>query len=241
MFLRCTCLALLFAALLSPALAQEQKTDSPPKLKIVLVGDSTVTDKAGWGAAFAKLLRPSAECVNHARGGASSKSYYDSKLWKRALEQKPDYVLIQFGHNDQPGKGPERETNPENTYREYLHKYIAEARAAGAKPILVTSLVRRTFTADGKINSSLAPYAKAMKAVAAETKTPLVDLHERSKELAERIGAEKSQAFGPPHPTQAGKFDGTHLNEQGAAQVAPLVVAELRKADASLAPYLQSE
>ncbi len=213
------------------------------KVRIVLVGDSTVTDKAGWGAAFAKLLTNDAECINQARGGASSKSYYDSGLWKKALALKPKYVLIQFGHNDQPGKGPERETDPATTYREHLRKYIAEARAAGAEPILVTSLVRRTFNADGKINTSLSPYADAVKAVAAETKTPVVDLHERSKELAAKLGPEKSKTFGPPHPTQAGKFDGTHLNEKGAAEIAPLIVEELRTAVPELRSllFLKSE
>jgi lysophospholipase L1-like esterase len=216
--------------------------ESPPqKTKIVLVGDSTVTDKAGWGAAFSQLLTSDAECLNHAKGGDSSKSFYDSGLWKKALALKPKYVLIQFGHNDQPGKGPERETDPATTYREHLRKYITEARAAGAEPILVTSLVRRTFNAEGKLNSSLSPYAEAVKAVAAERKTPVVDLHERSKALAEKLGPEKSKTFGPPHPTQAGKFDGTHLNEKGAAEIAPLMIEELRSAVPDLVPLLKAK
>ena len=52
-------------------------------------------------------------------------------------------MLIQFGHNDQPGKGPERETSPETTFREYMSRYVDEARWAGSKPVLVTSLTRR--------------------------------------------------------------------------------------------------
>lgn len=223
---------LLLAFLCIPSLAWAE--DAPAKkVKIVLVGDSTVTDKAGWGAGFAKLLNDQAECMNHAKGGASSKSYYDSGLWKKAIATKPDYVLIQFGHNDQPGKGPERETDPQTTYSDYLRKYISETRAAGAKPILVTSLVRRTFK-DGKITSSLVPYADAVKAVAAETKTPVIDLHERSKEFVEKLGPEKAQHLGPPHPEQAGKFDGTHLNEKGAEAIAPLVIKELVEVEPAL-------
>jgi lysophospholipase L1-like esterase len=217
------------------ATAEERK---PEKVKFLLVGDSTVTDAAGWGAAFGKLLTSDAECVNAARGGASSKSYYDSGLWKKALEQKPAYVLIQFGHNDQPGKGPQRETDPKTTYREYLRKYVEEARAAGAKPVLVTSLVRRTFTPEGKINSSLAPYADAVNSLGKELKVPVVDLHARSAEFVERLGPEKAKELGPPHPTQADKFDGTHLNEQGAAATAPLIVKELLKVEPDLQKYL---
>jgi hypothetical protein len=64
------------------------------------------------------------------------------------------------GHNDMPGKGPERETDPNTTYREYLSRYVDEARAAGAKPILVTSMTRRNFSG-GKIKSDLVPYVAA--------------------------------------------------------------------------------
>lgn len=197
------------------------------KLRIVLVGDSTVTDKGGWGGAFAALLKPNAECVNLARNGESSKSYYDQGHWKHALDKKPDFILIQFGHNDQPGKGPKRETDPNTTYKDYLRKFITEAQAAGARPILVTSMVRRNFTPEGKIDSNLTPYVEAMKQIAAQKHVPLVDLHRRSRELVERIGAEKANTFGPPHPKLPGKFDNTHLSAQGAQAIAPLVVEAL--------------
>lgn len=217
-----------------PSAADESKST---KVRIVLVGDSTVTDAAGWGKAFGELLTTEAECVNRARGGASSKSYYDKGLWKLALEQKPDYVLIQFGHNDQPGKGPDRETDPKTTYREYLNRYLDEARKAGARPILVTSLTRRTFGPDGKIRSTLVPYVEAMKSLAAERQVPLVDLHARSTEQAERLGVDAAKAFGPPHPQLKNAVDGTHLNAAGAKGTAPLIVDELKKVAPELAKH----
>jgi lysophospholipase L1-like esterase len=217
-------------------LANTSAADTP-KVKIALAGDSTVTDKAGWGEAFAGLLRNGAECVNLARGGQSSRSFYKSN-WKKVLEQKPTYVLIQFGHNDQPGKGPERETEPETTYRDFLIKFVDESREVGAKPILVTSLVRRVFTPEGKIREDLDPYASAMRKVAKEKNVPLVDLHARSKELMERLGPAKSEAFGPKHPKLADKVDGTHLNEYGAKEIAPIIARELANAEPSLRPYL---
>ncbi|MBS0209515.1 MAG: rhamnogalacturonan acetylesterase [Planctomycetes bacterium] len=201
------------------------------KVHIVLVGDSTVTDTAGWGGAFIKHLGPSAEGVNLARGGRSSKSFRDEGTWKKAIEQKPDYVLIQFGHNDQPGKGPERETDPATTYRDFLRQYVDEARAIGTKPILITSVVRRTFNAEGKIESSLVPYANAVKAVAAEKNVPVIDLHQRSLELMNQLGPAEAEKFGPPHPTRPGKFDGTHFNEMGAERTAELVISELVKVE----------
>lgn len=222
------------AAFAATGFADEPKTT---KVRIVLVGDSTVTDAAGWGKAFGELVKAEAECINRARGGSSSKSFYDKGNWKQALELKPAYVLIQFGHNDQPGKGPDRETDPKTTYREYLTRYIDEARAARAKPILVTSLTRRIFGSDGKIRSTLVPYVDSMKSLAAEKKVPLVDLHTRSIELAERLGVEKAKGLGPLHPEIKGAVDGTHLNAEGAKATAPLVVEELKKVEPELAKY----
>ncbi len=208
------------------------------KIRIVLAGDSTVTDTAGWGKAFAELLGPGAECVNLARGGRSSKSFYNEGTWKKCLDLKPDYVLIQFGHNDQPGKGPERETDPNTTYRDNLNRYVDEARAAGAKPVIVTSLCRRIFT-DGKIRPQQLDYVNAAKAVAAEKKTPLVDLYTLSVAQAEKLGVEGSKALGPPHPMIKGAIDGTHLSAEGAKQVAPLVAQALADAVPELKPHLK--
>ena len=159
------------------------------KLRVVLVGDSTVAEKSGWGTAFIKRLAPDAEGTNAARGGQSTKSFLDGGNWKKALELKPDWVLIQFGHNDQPGKGPNRETDPETTYRANLILYVDEARAAGSKPVLVTSMVRRVFQPDKQhLRVDLEPYVAAMKRVAEEKQVPLVDLHARSHELIEKLG-----------------------------------------------------
>ncbi len=206
----------------------------PARVRIVLVGDSTVSDGSGWGPAFAKLLGPDNECLNLARSGRSSKSFINEGHWKKALEQKPDYVLIQFGHNDMPGKGPERETDPKTTYREWMARYVDEARSAGARPVLVTSMTRRVFTKEGKIKSDLGPYVEAVKELAKEKKVPLVDLHARAIELLNRLGPEASAAFNPPSK-EPGKIDRTHLSARGAEAMAKLVAEELRKAAPELA------
>ncbi len=159
-------------------------------MRIVLVGDSTVTDHAGWGLGFQQFLTGNVECTNTSQGGRSSKSFIAEGRWARALALKGDYYLIQFGHNDEPGKGEDRTTDPDTTYTTNLLRYVDEARAIGAKPVLVTCLTRRQWdkSGDGKINSSLVPYVEAMKRVAATRNVPLVDLHARSIELCERLG-----------------------------------------------------
>src|SRR5262249_36054155 len=140
--------AVLFLACSIPLAGAAEPAPADHKLRVVLVGDSTVAEKSGWGTAFMKLLAPDVRGTNAPRGGQSSKSFLDQGLYTKALAQKPDWVLIQFGHNDQPGKGPNRETDPETTYRANLLRFVEEARAAGAKPVLVTSMVRRTFQPD---------------------------------------------------------------------------------------------
>jgi pectin methylesterase-like acyl-CoA thioesterase/lysophospholipase L1-like esterase len=206
-------------------------------LRIVLVGDSTVTDKEGWGPGFKALLAEGVECVNAARGGRSSKSFRTEGLWDQVLSQKADYVLIQFGHNDEPGKGLERETDAGTEYRANMKRYVEEARAKGMRPILVTSLTRRQFGPDGKIRSTLTPYVESVKQVAAEMKVPLIDLHARSIELCESLGPEGCKSFSPP---KGDGIDRTHLNQKGARLFGALMAEELRKAVPELAPYVKA-
>jgi lysophospholipase L1-like esterase len=124
------------------------------------------------------------------------------------------------------GKGPERETDPQTTFRKNLVRYIAEARASGAQPILVTSVTRRNFR-DGRVYDQLAEYAAATRAVAARENVPLVDLHAVSIAAVTKLGEPGSAEFGP---MKDGKRDTTHFSPAGAAWAAELVIAELRRA-----------
>ncbi len=215
---------------------------------MVLVGDSTVTDNAGWGKGFADCLKDDVECINLSKGGRSSKSFIAEGSWKKALDLKPDYVLIQFGHNDQPGHG-DRETDPNTTYKQYMTQYVDEARAAAIKPVLVTSLSRRQWGADGKIHSGLIPWVEAVKAIAAEKRVPVLDLHARSIEFYEKEGKEKILEISPikdldPKSKNADTaenkgYDGTHLNEKGSRIIGPMVAEELKKAVPELAPHIK--
>ena len=218
-----------------------QATPTKPML-IVLVGDSTVTDKAGWGLGFQQFLNDKARCTNTAQGGRSSQSFLTEGRWTNALALQGDYYLIQFGHNNEPGK-PGRSTDMA-TFVANMEQYVDEARAIGAKPILITPLTRRHWDKanPGKIKSSLAPYAEEVRRIAAKKKVPLVDLQARSIELCESLGSEKCLEFSPLK-TVDGKttHDGTHLNEQGYVLFARLVVDELRKNVPELAPVLRNQ
>src|SRR5262245_130740 len=132
--------------------------------KIILIGDSTVAVQGGWGSSFcAEHVTSFAACVNLARGGRSSGSYIAEGSWELALGEArtpgfvSTWIVIQFGHNDQPGK-PGRSTDLATEFPANLERYVREARAAGARPVLVTPLTRRQFR-EGTLQNDLAPWA----------------------------------------------------------------------------------
>ena len=201
------------------------------------MGDSTVTDELGWGLGFKRRVQDRADCVNLARNGRSSKSYFDEGLWTKALQSRADYILIQFGHNDMPGKGPERETDPRTTYRTNLARYVDQARAAGAVPVLVTPLTRRIFDKDGQIASDLEEYVAGVKAVAVEKGVALVDLHARSVALLNAIGPTASLDYDAVRAD--GTADKTHLSAKASTEFGAAVADELVHVVPALAPYLK--
>src|ERR1044071_2582050 len=85
-----------------------------PKLapiRVILVGDSTVAPVNGWGPGFCAIVVPEVSCLNLAKNGRSTNSYRAEGLWAQVMDEMKQnsqfsatYVLIQFGHNDQPGK-----------------------------------------------------------------------------------------------------------------------------------------
>ena len=217
--------------------------------KIILVGDSTTAVFGGWGPSFCGYHVTSfMACVNLARGGRSTSNYRAEGSWDIALSEMrtPGYrdiwVLIQFGHNDQPGK-PGRSTDLATEFPANLKRYVEEARAVGAHPVLVTPLTRRSFV-DGKLVNDLAPWAAATRKVAAELKVPLLDLNADS---AVAVGAAQPT---PPTPARSTEvmvnpmaqpklsFDHTHLGIEGANYFATMVTRELSVAIPEMRPLL---
>ena len=220
-----------------PSMMQNAVAQDRP-VRIVLAGDSTVTDHAGWGRGFQSLFHGKLESINLAQGGRSSRSFREEGFWQKCLDAEPDYLLIQFGHNDQPGKGPERESAADGAFREHLADFVDEARARNIKPILITPLTRRRWNPDGTIKPTLAEYAEATSIVASQKQVPLIDLHRLSITQCEAIGATAFRAFEPM--TEDGA-DHTHLNADGSLAVAWLVVSELVQRVPDLKPLVDSD
>jgi pectinesterase len=228
---------LLTIAVVTATTLGAQQVTSPSRPRIVLVGDSTVTDDSGWGTGFRHLALDTVEVVNLAANGRSSKSFIDEGRWKEALARRGAYYLIQFGHNDEPGKGPERETDPATTFRANISRYVDEARGAGGKPVLVTSLVRRIYNDDGTIKTTQTPYVEAVRAVAREKNVPLIDLFAISKADAEQAGDDVWADLSPRD--DKGAIDRTHLNVKGSDVVGRMVVEALRTAVPALAQFFK--
>ena len=137
------------------------------RIKVVLVGDSTVSIEGGWGPGFCAHLIAAAECLDVAVNGRSTKSFIDEGLWAKALEARGQFYFIQFGHNDQKDQ-VSLHTDPATTFKANLHRYVRDVRELGGTAILVTSLTRRNYR-DGKlIVDPLREYAAATREVAAE-------------------------------------------------------------------------
>jgi len=215
------------------------KSAEPEKLTIGIIGDSTVCNYPaehacrGWGQFIAEHFKDNVRVVNLAASGRSTKTFIAEGRWKRTLTEKPDVVLIQFGHNDSHGPAKPESTDAATDYRDFLRRYVDESRAANATPIFVTPMYRRNFDADGKLQDILQPYADAMKTVAAEKKVALIDLHTSSGELFRRLGKEHCPELANS-PT-----DFTHFNEKGARAMAELVMKELPVAAPQLAGWLR--
>lgn len=213
-----------------------------------LIGDSTVRNGTkglmGWGDPIKELFDPAQIHVeNRARGGRSSRTFLTEGLWDAVLKemQPGDYVLMQFGHNDGgsvdgpkatgraslKGSGDDTKevtladgkTEVVHTYGWYLRRYVSDAKAKGASPI-VLSLIPRNDWKDGKVLRADAGYGLWAKEAAAAEAVPFVDLNGIVANHYDALGQEKVAAFFPN--------EHTHTNAEGAQLNAASVVEGLK-------------
>ncbi len=216
---------------------QEDKPDTPKTGKIVLglAGDSTVTYNAGYAAGLRAHCDKQLQIINRSRGGRTTVSFRKDGRWADILKIKPDYVMIQFGHNDNG-------VMDDATYAKNLAQFVDEARAAGIKPILVTPVSRRYWQDDGTIKDDLGGKVAAMRRVAEEKKVPLMELHERAVDLYLKVGRKVSETWGLPKADPKDPkviiLDKTHFNAEGSAAMGRVVADELKRVVPELAPYL---
>ena len=234
---------------------------------IFIIGDSTAANKdisngkkeRGWGMMLQKYFDPDYILVdNHAVNGRSSKSFIDEGRWDKVLEKmKPgDYVIIQFGHNDEKPKA-DRHTDPGSTFDYNLAKYVRETREHGGIPVLMNCVVRRNFfvTApenddDEKLRTTTFKdgvkmiegdslidthglYRVAPRDVARRMNCFFVDANQITHDLEQGLGTEASKKLhmwflpGEEPSVPDGRQDNTHYNVYGASVVAKLLADAL--------------
>jgi lysophospholipase L1-like esterase len=230
-------------------------------IRVILVGDSTMASRSGYGDALCARFTPDVACVNLARGGRSTSSFRAEGRWdevQRMLKDgasfKATYVLVQFGHNDQPGK-PGRSTDLVTQFPVNMARYAQETRELGGVPVLVTPLTRRTFKG-AYLGNDLAPWAEATRRAAAQEHAVLLDLNRDSVAAVQAMGQDEADTLAvvprPPgyglpvdpnkvEPAGAAKtaFDRTHLGTKGADFFARMVERELVAARPETAAYFK--
>ena len=225
---------------------------------IYVIGDSTANNAnhRGWADPFADYFDPAkVQVFNRARAGRSSRTFFTEGLWERVrADLKPgDYVLIQFGHNDGgppdrdrargslPGLGnEEKEFTLPNGNREtvrtfgwYMRKYIADAKSAGALPIVLSPTVRNIWT-DGKVERGLGSFRAWSQEIARTAAVAFIDVTSAIADRYESMGEAQVKSFFPE--------DHTHTSPAGADLNASLVVACLKGLkDAPLSAWLSEK
>ncbi len=241
-------------------------TPANPKLPTLwLIGDSTVRNGTlgdgsnmaqwGWGAPLVAFFDPDKiNVVNRAFGGTSSRSFYGGFFWKNLRPQirKGDFVLLQFGANDNggaAGKGALRGVGPEtedvvkdgktetvHTFGWYLEQFVKETREQGGTAIICSLTPRKAWSDDGRFRRDNTTHVAWAAAVAKRTRTPFIDLHELIARRFESLGREKVDSLYVPLPTER-----LHPGWNGAVVDAECVIAGLKGLKENpLAPHLSA-
>lgn len=245
-----------FLLLLSLTFAATADANSPAPVRLHLVGDSTMSIKLnpayperGWGELLPAFMLPQLTIRNHAANGRSTRRFLNEGRWQLLLSELAagDYVLIQFGHNDQKHDDPARYAAADSDYPAFLRQFIADIRAKNAIPLLASSICRRNFNSKGLLVRDLAAYAQAAAQVALELEVSFFDLQQLSCDFIAEAGMAASQPYFIQIPADlynkfpAGTTDNTHLTLQGAGKIAQLFVRELKRQQHPLAGYVYRE
>lgn len=229
--------------------------------KIYIAGDSIASEHdpddeyvrqvVGWGVVIDELFDDNVTVINEARSGRSTKNYIRESNYSIYINElsKGDYYLISFGHNDEKSSDPSRYTDPtgasdeRESFKWYLKTYyIDPAVEVGAYPILISPVVRYSFTGDSLNQQSHTAYAIAMEELVAEYKAQgidvgYIDLHQMTTDYYNEVGSEEAMSL---HAYTATELDGTHYCEKGAGIVAQMIVSELDRQEMDICKFIKS-
>ncbi|MBR9776686.1 MAG: rhamnogalacturonan acetylesterase [Cytophagales bacterium] len=232
------------------------------EVQVFCIGDSTMSHydlkemeeryggadfpRRGWGMLLSSFLNDKATVKNLAVSGRSSKSFRAEGYWDKVTEQirEGDFVIIQFGHNDEKSEDPKRYTEPFGTFKENLIEYAKEAEALGAHALIATPIARRRFDEGSKLVDTHGDYVKASREAAHEAGVPLIDLNKLTMDYLSNLGVEDSKALflhiepGEFEKLPEGMEDNTHLSKKGACAVSEMFSEGLGQSKSPLKHYL---
>ncbi len=238
---------MLLTALVGVATITAQKA----KPVLYIIGDSTAANKqpkafpeTGWGMEIGSFLTDGITVDNRAVNGRSTKSFINENKWQAVVDklQPGDFVLIEFGHNDEKTDKPEVGTTLAE-YKINLIKFVQETQAKKANPILLTPIMRRSFK-NGVFKDTHLGYPDVVRKLADSLHLPLIDMQRKTEKLIVGLGDEPSKKLfnyvEPGHVNYPeGKKDDTHLSPEGAKIIAGLVVEGIRETHTDLIKYLK--
>ena len=217
---------------------------------IYLCGNSTVVDQnnepwASWGQMITRWFGPEVAVSNHAESGLTARTFIGSFRLDKILTtlKKDDYVIVEFGHNDEKEKRPG--DGAWYHYQYQLKIFIDQVRAKGAEIVFCTPTQRRAFDSDNKtIKNTHGDFPAAMKMVAEKENVPLIDLNAMTKTFFETLGFEDSKRALVHYPAEMyGRKleDNTHFNPYGAYEVAKCVVMGMKQLRLPVVQYLRPD
>jgi lysophospholipase L1-like esterase len=225
------------------------------KINIYMIGDSTMAPKSeeqrpktGWGEVLSEYFSDDVRIQNYAKNGRSTKSFIDEGRWQLVLDSlnQGDYLIIQFGHNDQKSDNPVLYASPDE-YEANLKTFIDESSRKGAIPILMNPIVRRRFDAEESFFDTHGKYPSKSREIANKWNVLFVDMHLKSLEMVVQSGPEISKDFflwlkpGESVNYPEGVEDNTHFSPFGARKMAYLAVEGIADLDTKLNKYLKIE
>jgi lysophospholipase L1-like esterase len=224
----------------NPGVQSIRITPDSKALTVFLCGNSTVVDQdndpwCGWGQMIPCFFQQGVAFANYAESGEAGNTFISAGRLEKLLTQAKagDWIFVEFGHNDQKQTGEGR--GPWLSYTESLRMFITEARKRDMYPVLITPMHRRNFDSNNKIINTHGEYPDAVRKLAADENTPLIDLTQMSQILYEAWGPKTSVRAFVHYP--AGTFNGqtnalednTHFNQYGGYEIARCIIEGIRQ------------
>jgi lysophospholipase L1-like esterase len=234
-----------------PAVSAVEIAKTDDQITVYLAGNSTVVDQddepwCSWGQMIPRFFKPGVAIADHAESGLTLASFKGSHRLDKVLSlAKPgDYLFIEFGHNDQKERGPN--AGAWKAYTESFKYYIAQAKAKGMIPVVVTSTSRRAFSdTTGKVVNTLGEFPAAARKVAQDEGVAMIDVNAMTADFYNALGKDQSAKAlvhypGNTWPGQGDKplADNTHFNPYGAYEIAKMVIEGIRSNHLGLEKFL---